>query len=87
MLEELRSFCEAQYASPCLWLVRRGSTCDDFQSDLEAFPIAFVTSECLRELGSIAFSLIFKPLVVIIETGFKLGSTVTEVMLGVVIRC
>ena len=57
----------------------------DFPSDLGVFPITFVTPECLRELASIAFLQIFNPLVVIIKTGFKLGCTATEVMLGVVI--
>ena len=85
-LENSTLLCEAQHASPCSWLVR-GSTRYNFPSDLGAFPNAFVTPECLRELGSIAFLLISKALVVVIETGFKLGFTATEVMLGVVMRC
>ena len=50
----------------------------EFLSDLGAIPIAFVTPECLRELGSIVSLLILD---------FELGFTATEIMLGVVIRC
>ena len=86
MLGELRTSMWGTSCKLSPWLVR-GGTRYNLSSNLRAFPITFVTSECLRELSSIAFSMIFKALVVIIETGFKLGFTATEVMLGVVIRC
>ena len=53
-------------------LVRVG-TRYNFPSDLGAFSIAFAMPECLRELGSIIFSLIFKALVVIIETDERMS--------------
>ena len=86
MLGELGLLCEAQHASPCPWLAR-GSTRYSFQSDLGAYPIAFVTPEYLREPGNIAFLLVFKALVAVSEAGFKLAFTATEVMLRVVIKC
>ena len=84
-LENRTLFSEAQHASPYPWLVRRDMRYD-FPSDLMAFPIGIVTPECFREIGSIAFSLMFKALVVVIKASFKLGFTATEVMHGVVIR-
>ena len=57
MLGELRASMWGTACKLSPWLVR-GGTRYNLSSNLRAFPITFVTSECLRELSSIAFSMI-----------------------------
>ena len=57
-----------------------------FPSGFGSFSHCFCHAKFFREVDRVAFSLIFKALVVIIETGFELSITAFEVMLDVVLR-